>query len=240
MVAPIERKKVSEQVLEQLIKMIKEGVFPPNTKLPSENELAKLFGVSRAPIREALSVLVASGCIESRQGDGSWVKEVHLVNMLEAVTLDMVRVEEVYDLHEMRTIIETEAAALAAERRTDEDLERIRHALERFKETVEDQEKIGDEADYQFHFEIVRSSKNQFLLQTVENISELYRKALKYSLKKNIGLPRKREQVFQEHYNIFKAIEEKNPLEAAHHMKIHLTNVRIKLGDKRVKPIENE
>ncbi|MED4216415.1 GntR family transcriptional regulator [Priestia megaterium] len=86
MFVPIERKKVSSQVLDQLKKMIKEKTFPPESRLPSEHELSKMFGVSRAPIREALSVLSASGLIESRQGGGSYVKRVNLVGMLDPMT----------------------------------------------------------------------------------------------------------------------------------------------------------
>ena len=67
----IERKKVSSLVREELIKMIKSGELPPNSKLPTEQELAEKFGVSRVPLREALSVLEATGVIESKQGGGS-------------------------------------------------------------------------------------------------------------------------------------------------------------------------
>lgn len=230
MVTPIERKKVSEQVLDRLKQMIKEKEISPNTKLPSENELAKMFGVSRAPIREALSVLAASGLIESRQGGGSWVKEIHLVDMLELVTFEMVQIDQVFELLEMRSIIETEAAALAASRYQDNDLENIEQALNRFKETVDNERSIGHEADFQFHWEIVKASKNRFLMQSVENLSELYHKALAFSLKKNIGLKRKREQVFDEHLNILNAIKNREPDKAAYYMKTHLMNARNKLS----------
>lgn len=232
----IERKKVSIQVLERLQEMIKTGELAPNSKLPSEMELAERFGVSRSPIREALSVLAASGIIESKQGGGSWVKEVQLVNMLEQVSLDMVDVEQVYDLLEMRNIMETEAAALAALRHDQEELTALKEALDTFAETVENRELVGDEADYLFHRIIMQASHNRFLEQTMENISDLLKKALMFSLKKNIGWQRKREEVYREHLAIFQAIEMRNPEEARQAMNIHLRNVRKKLGDKRVMP----
>jgi GntR family transcriptional repressor for pyruvate dehydrogenase complex len=234
MVPSIERKKVSRQVYEQLVKMIKEGELPPNSKMPSEMELTKMFGVSRSPIREALSVLAASGLIESRQGGGSWIKEVNLINMLEKVTFEMVEIEEVYELLEMRSIIETEAAALAAERYEPKDLKELEQALEAFRKTVDDENSIGDQADYDFHRVIVKASYNRFLLQTINNLSDLYQKAINFSLKKNIGIQRKREEVFREHEAIFEAIKERNPEEARRAMKHHLTNVRLKLGDTNV------
>ena len=73
-----------------------------------------MFGVSRAPIREALSVLSASGLIESRQGGGSYVKRVNLVGMLDPMTFEMVEADQVLELIEMRIIIESQAASLAA------------------------------------------------------------------------------------------------------------------------------
>ncbi|WP_082111900.1 FadR/GntR family transcriptional regulator [Shouchella clausii] len=232
---PIERKKVSSQVLEQLKEMIKNGEFPAHSKLPSEMELAELFGVSRSPIREALSVLEASGLIESKQGGGSWVKEVQLTNLLEQVTLDIVDIGQVYDLLELRSIIETEAAALAAVRYQKQDILELELALAQFAKTVEDREVVGDEADYMFHRVIIKASYNPFLEQTIANVSELLQKALAFSLKKN-RLQQKREEVYREHLMIFNAIYERDSEAARKAMNTHLQNVRRKLGDNRVLP----
>ncbi|GIN07631.1 GntR family transcriptional regulator [Shouchella clausii] len=232
---PIERKKVSSQVLEQLKEMIKNGEFPAHSKLPSEMELAELFGVSRSPIREALSVLEASGLIESKQGGGSWVKEVQLTNLLEQVTLDIVDIGQVYDLLELRSIIETEAAALAAVRYQKQDILELELALAQFAKTVEDREVVGDEADYMFHRVIIKASYNPFLEQTMANVSELLQKALAFSLKKN-RLQQKREEVYREHLTIFNAIYERDSEAARKAMNTHLQNVRRKLGDNRVLP----
>lgn len=233
MVEPIERKKISEQVLLQLKTLIKDKVFPPHSKLPSENELAKMFGVSRVPVREALRVLEAGGLIESKQGGGSFVKDVQLVSMLEPVTFEVVEVKEVYELLEMRSIIETEAAGLAAVRHTAEDLQRIEKALEAFRTTVTDLQLVGDEADYLFHQEIIYASHNRFLIQVIENMKDLYLGSLSYSLKKNLGIPQKRERVYNEHARIYEAIKCRDAKLASQYMKEHITNTRIKLGDTR-------
>ncbi len=211
--------------------MIKNGTLPPNSKLPSEMELAKMFGVSRSPIREALSVLAASGLIESRQGGGSWVREINLVNMLEKVTFEMVEIQEVHQLLEMRMIIETEAAALAAQRYQAEDLYQLQSALEAFRQTIHDEHNIGYHADFEFHRVIVKASYNPFLVQTIDHLADLHRKALSFSLKKNLGIPRKREEVVKEHEAIYEAIKERDTDKARKAMKHHLTVVRLKLGD---------
>lgn len=235
MINPVIKKRVSDQIIEQLKEKIKNKEFPPDSKLPSENELAKMFGVSRAPIREAISVLVASGLVKSVQGGGNFVQEVPLVDLLDAVALEMVTEEEIYNLLEFRTVIETEAASFAAQRRTEEELQEIRIALEQFAETVNDDQAIGDVSDYNFHQSIVRASHNSFLIQTLENLGDLYQKTLNYSLKKNLGLKRKRESVYLEHLAIFEAIENKDEQAAADAMKKHLINARTKLGDPRLK-----
>jgi len=225
----IERKKISSQVLEELKKIIKENKFPPDQPLPSENELAMMFGVSRAPIREALSVLAASGIIESRQGGRSYIKKVDLSNMLEPLTFEMIPIEQIYELLEMRIIMETQAASLAAIRHDEEALTLIEKALENFYITVTNPNEVGDQADVEFHKQIVHASKNRFLIQTFENIDELYRKSIAFSLKKNIGLVEKRIQVYEEHQKIFLAIKDRDEKQAAIAMKIHLENVMSKL-----------
>ncbi|MDQ0177809.1 FadR/GntR family transcriptional regulator [Bacillus chungangensis] len=240
MVSPIQRKKISEQIAIELKKLIKEKRFPPGSKLPSENELAKMFGVSRSPVREALSVLEASGLVDSKQGGGNYVTEVNLVNLLDSYMFEVIDVKEVFYLLEMRTIVESEAAALAAIRWKDDDLLAIKKALDEFAITMEDEQSIGHEADFAFHHEVVKASYNPFLLHSVDSLRDLYEKTLNFSLKQNIGMPRKREQVLSEHLAIFKSIESRDSKAAAYNMKRHLINTRIKLGDESISTIEIE
>lgn len=230
----IERKKVSSLVREELIKMIKSGELPPNSKLPTEQELAEKFGVSRVPLREALSVLEATGVIESKQGGGSWVKEVNLATMLDSVQFEMVDVRQVHDLLEMRTIVESEAAFLAAERHKEEDIKELYESLLAFKQVMDDDKRVGYEADYAFHRVLVKAAYNPFLTQTIDHLSDLHLRALKFSLEKNLGWSSKRKEVYREHEKIYEAIKNRDAINARNAVKEHLTNVRIKLKDERV------
>ena len=230
----IERKKVSSLVREELIKMIKSGELPPNSKLPTEQELAEKFGVSRVPLREALSVLEATGVIESKQGGGSWVKEVNLATMLDSVQFEMVDVRQVHDLLEMRTIVESEAAFLAAERHKEEDIKELYESLLAFKQVMDDDKQVGYEADYAFHRVMVKAAYNPFLTQTIDHLSDLHLRALKFSLEKNLGWSSKRKEVYREHEKIYEAIKNRDAINARNAVKEHLTNVRIKLKDERV------
>lgn len=237
----IERKKISAQVLDQLKDMIKDSKFPQNQPMPSENELAKMFGVSRAPVREALSVLSASGIIESRQGGRSFVKEVNMAYMLESLAIQLIPMEQVIELLEMRIIMETQAAALAASRHDKSDIEKMKQALDHFEITLTNPEAVGDQADVNFHKHMIEATKNRFMVQVMENIDDLYRKAIAFSLQKNVGLPEKREQVFLEHMKIFTAIKERDEKQAANAMKIHLENVmnKLKMNEKYGKKVRS-
>ena len=73
-IVPISRRNISRQVYDQMLDNILNGVWPPGTKLPSENELTQMFGVSRVPIREALKKLSTMGITQTRQGEGSFVQ----------------------------------------------------------------------------------------------------------------------------------------------------------------------
>lgn len=214
--------------------MIKSGEIPPNSKLPTEQELAEKFGVSRVPLREALSVLEATGVIESKQGGGSWVKEVNLATMLDSVQFEMVDVRQVHDLLEMRTIVESEAAYLAAKRHKAEDIKELYESLLAFKQVMDDDKQVGYEADYAFHRVLVKAAYNPFLTQTIDHLSDLHLRALKFSLEKNLGWSSKRKEVYREHEKIYEAIKNGDAINARNAVKEHLTNVRIKLKDERV------
>ncbi|MCM3760258.1 FadR family transcriptional regulator [Alkalihalobacillus oceani] len=238
-ISPIQRRKMSEQILDEIKALIKDGTFPADSKLPSETELAKLFQVSRSPVREAISVLAASGIVESRQGGGNWVRKVELVNMLEPMTMEMIDAQQIFDLLELRTTIETEAAALAAVRHSKEDIEKLAEALQGLeKQMLDDVEAVGSEVDYEFHQMIVGMAGNPFFVQTMENIADLYQRAMAFSLKQNVGLRVKRKSVFEEHQAIFEAIRRREPEAASQAMKQHLETARIKLGDKRLQDQE--
>ncbi|WP_225344135.1 FadR/GntR family transcriptional regulator [Virgibacillus sp. SK37] len=230
----IERKKVSELVLEELKNMIKSGEFPLNSKLPSEKELTQRFGVSRVPLREALSVLEASGIIDSKQGGGNWVKEVSLARMFENTHFDMVDVSQVHDLLEMRTIIESESAFLAASRHKEEDIIKLKSSLDAFREVMNDEWSVGYEADFTFHRLLVKAAYNPFLTKTMNNLSDLHLRALKFSLEKNLGWAAKRKEVYLEHLEIYEAVKLRDGQAAKKAVINHLTKARIKLNDERV------
>src|SRR3954447_5578905 len=120
---PLERRKVYEQIAEQLLGQIGSRALKPGDALPSERELTESFGVGRSSIREALRMLESQGVIVAANG-GAFVV-AGAANPLNSSLRLLFTLDEragMHDLYELRRILECEAAALAAERRSEDHL----------------------------------------------------------------------------------------------------------------------
>ena len=162
----MERKKakLSEQTADRLYEMIvDENTYAPGGKLPNENELSNLLGVSRTTLREAISFLVAQGVLESQRGRGTFVAEDLPVNALDLTALSGLRARgRAKDLFEMRLIFEPATVALACQRATDEELRQICKRAER----VEQLAREGGDwplGDQEFHLAIIKASHNEYM-----------------------------------------------------------------------------
>lgn len=219
----IERKKVSMQVYDHIKDYIQEHKLQPGDRLPTEKSLSEMFGVSRTPVREALSVLEASGLTVSKQGGGSMIQETSLTNVMEETQFEFVDTEEILNLLETRMILETEAARLAALRASDENLVNMKGQLDRLRDS-QNGDQIGHQEDIDFHLSIAKASDNPILYQNIENMLKLYEKAIRFSLMKNMGISEKRAQVLAEHERIYKAICDHDGDLAKDKMNEHLSN----------------
>jgi GntR family transcriptional repressor for pyruvate dehydrogenase complex len=127
---PASRRKLSETVAQQLMEAFKD--LPPGTKVPSERELTRDLGVGRSTVREALNGLAVLGVLDIRHGQGAFISEettAHQVGGSQANLTAALERAETAEYIEARLTVEVEVARLAAERRTDEDLQRIEAAL---------------------------------------------------------------------------------------------------------------
>jgi len=226
----ITKSKASEQIVEELMRMIRFGHYVRGDRLPSENRLAAMFGVSRSPVREALSVLAASGVIESRQGGGSYVKAAMDPPILQNIMARAVDFKDVLHLLEIRQMLEPESAALAAKRRTNEDLADMEQALSRFAVVTEDGQAVGQEEDFSLHRSIVIAAHNPVLLEVFSNVAEHYRRSLALTLAQNVGIQMKRQQVYREHLAIVEAIRDGHHDLARVQSRIHLGKVAQKVS----------
>jgi GntR family transcriptional regulator, transcriptional repressor for pyruvate dehydrogenase complex len=154
---------LTERVVTHLNAMIESGAMPPGTKLPPESEIVRREGVSRTVVREAISKLQASGIIETRHGIGSFVRERSYDEPLGLKRRSVNTAVDVLAVLEVRIGIETEAAALAAARRSERNLRAMAAAMDAFMKEI----RVGGgavDADFQFHLEIARAARNPYFL----------------------------------------------------------------------------
>jgi GntR family transcriptional repressor for pyruvate dehydrogenase complex len=146
-------------VVEGLAERIRSGRVQTGEKLPTEAAIMGEFGVSRTVVREAISRLQASGLVETRHGIGTFSLGANETPGFRITAEDMGTLKDVIAVLELRIGVETEAAALAAKRRTDANLQQMRLALDAVAESVEQgRDAVG--ADFQFHLEVARATQN--------------------------------------------------------------------------------
>ncbi|MFF9198891.1 FadR/GntR family transcriptional regulator [Streptomyces sp. NPDC014779] len=146
------RVSLVDSVVAQLRAQLAEGEWAVGDRIPTEHELAEQLGVGRNTVREAVRVLVHSGLLESRQGNGTFVRST----ADPAAVLHGVRHAGARDVTELRVALEAEAARLAAERRDTHDLLRLRAALT----TLREQGDRDADADMAFHLAVVEATHN--------------------------------------------------------------------------------
>ncbi|MBP7000283.1 FadR/GntR family transcriptional regulator [Amaricoccus sp.] len=220
------RPGLADRVYHLLYSRIANGDYPANQRLPSEKALADEFGVSRPILRAALERLRDQGLVHSRQGAGSFVREVR------SAPLGFARVETIADIqrcYEFRICIETTAARLAAARRDAEALAEIETALS-LMEGATDSRTHREDADFAFHLAIARAANNQYFEASMRALREHIYVGMKLhgqSLMTDGG--RALKAVFGEHSAIFAAIRDGDGATAELLMRGHLEHSRDRL-----------
>ncbi|CVK20973.1 MULTISPECIES: FadR/GntR family transcriptional regulator [Sporomusa] len=236
MFKPVKTKKVYEEIIGQIKKLIIDGKLQPGDKLLSERELAETLDVSRASVREAFSALEIMGIITIRPGEGSFVRQVSYEGMMEPLSFFLqVEIDDLFQLLEVRKILEIETAALAAMRATPEDLEDIKCALASMLEEV-NTGGIGEHGDAAFHFSIAKAANNPVLIKVMHTITDLLTKTFRTTRQKMFLIENMPTLLHQSHYEIYEAITAHNPRLARRKMQEHLSLVesvlaKIKKGE---------
>lgn len=143
------------------------GAHWPGAQLPTEAEFVDVLGVSRTVIREAIARLAAAGLVEARQGKGLFVSETARYQAFQITRDEVENLSDVIQLLELRLGIETEMAALAAERRTEVDVMSMRQQLKLLGEAAIGLEE-SVEADVEFHGVIARASGNAYYAKLID------------------------------------------------------------------------
>jgi len=217
------------QVAEALSERIISGEFPAKSLLPTERELCATMSVSRTVIREAAKVLESRGLVRIERGRGTIVQEAKTGPLSESLKLLLRRRgHELEDLLEVRKMLEVGIAGLAAERRSDEQLQAMQQALETMRRSPDKPEGYVD-ADVAFHEEIARASQNPVVGVLLEPLVDLLRE----SRMKSFSGPRMVRLRLRQHQEIFERIKAQDPRGAQEAMTRHLVDTEKDLARHR-------
>lgn len=201
---------LGSRVAERLLAKIREDGLQPGTRLPSEQNMAEHFGVSRTVIRDAIALLKAEGLLETRKGSGAFLRRPASPSPMQTDPLTEQSIQSLLNLIEVREGVEAETAALAAVRRTPAQLADIEHALRRIEEAVA-AGLDGVEEDAKLHQSIAVATGNPTWVRFVEMFAEPIRSAVKVTRTNEARREDFTRQVQEEHERIVSAIAARDP-----------------------------
>jgi GntR family transcriptional repressor for pyruvate dehydrogenase complex len=227
---PKKHRNLAQGVVAYIADSIRDGALEPGDKLPTESEIMRILGVSRTVVREAISHMQAANMVETRHGIGTFVLEPQPANTLGIDPNTVVTVRDVLALLELRISLETEAAGLAAIRRSDAQLQQLRHALDSFQASV----RSGGEtvpSDLQFHLLVAQASGNRYFHDILSHLgTNIIPRSRLNSAKLAKDDPKVyMDRVINEHEDIYNAIARQDPEAARAAIRTHLSNSRERL-----------
>ncbi len=218
----IERKRVTDQIIDQVMTMISDGKFKPGDKLPSETALMELFGVGRSSLREAVGALSLIGMLTVRPGRGTHVAPSAGESFSKPLRWGMFMSwrEKLHEFVEARIALEQTLVGMAAERATEADIEEIRNALNLLKMPKLTKRK-AIQADLVFHTAIAKASHNSVLARFLDEL----RQPVKNWMEQKASLFGGYDSVFEQHEAVFNAILARDPAKAQKAIRAHLEAV---------------
>lgn len=228
----VKRRRLVDEVLEQLQRTISLGTVSPGSRLPTEGELMVQLGVGRSTLREAVKVLAHAGLLEVRQGDGTYVRaKADPSEPLER----RLRRAHIRDVFEVRRTLEIAIARLAAERRDAEDLDKLRQSLETREahaHSHHDPDFIG--ADLAFHLAVAEASKNPVLV----DLYRAFSRAVSEAMTNIVADPELRPDVSPHHRKLVAAISDSNATRAATVTAQYLDATARRLGGEQARVVK--
>jgi GntR family transcriptional regulator, transcriptional repressor for pyruvate dehydrogenase complex len=218
----IERKRLTDQIIDQLIAMVSEGRLKPGDKLPSETALMEQFGVGRSSLREAVGALSLIGMLTVRPGHGTHVAPSVGESASKPLRWGMFVSwrEKLHEFIEARIALEQTLVGMAAERASETDLEEIRRGLNLLK-SQKLTKRRAIEADLLFHMAIANASHNSVLARFLEEL----RQPVKNWMEQKASLFGGYDSVFEQHEAVYNAILARDPIKAQKAMREHLEAV---------------
>lgn len=213
--------RLSDEVARALSEAIKNGTYKPGERLPTEPELCESYGVSRPVLREAISQLKYDGLVIPQQGRGVFVSETGFKSSLRLDIPNFEDQKEVLKIFELLLAVEVYYTGLAAQHRSEQQLFKIKKALDSLVESISIGE-LGSEEDLSFHSEIVKASNNDYFVSLVTFLEDNVRHAIRIARKTSASFKTLDAQVLNEHKAIYQAIEEQDVQKARQAAENHL------------------
>ena len=204
---------LSGRVAAVLLEKIREGGFPPGSRLPTELVMAQRFGVSRTVIREAIISLKAEGMVETRQGSGAFVRQPGSKSVFMVDPLARESAQQLVLIIEMRRAIDAEIAALAAARRNQQQIDAIRRTLDDIDAAVA-AGRDGVHEDVQFHLSIARATGNPYWTKLVEMFAPQLHASITVTRANEAQRNDFQQEARVEHHRILDAIVAGDPIAA--------------------------
>jgi GntR family transcriptional regulator, transcriptional repressor for pyruvate dehydrogenase complex len=215
--ARADRRRLFEHVMHAIEQRILSGELRPNDPLPTERELAQQFNVSRTAVREAIKALEQAGLVTVRHGRGVAVATASHERVADSIAR-FLRVENspMWALMELRSILETEIAALAAQRRTTDDLARLTALVDRMDQLVGAPTEYV-ESDLEFHRALVASAHNPLF----DVVLDPFRSELRHSRDIGATVPNAPTRSIVIHRRILEAVRSADATQARREMNNH-------------------
>ena len=227
--SPIKSSKLSDEVYKQIVSLISSGMLNPGDKIPSERELAADLRISRQSIREALNRAAVMGLIEVRQGEGSFILSSVKKSLKPPLTLIIEKeAARIFDFLEIRKLVEGWCAEKAAIEATEEDLENMAGILDEMKK-VASKDKQWEELDLDLHLSFAKATHNVIAVHIMEALKSNFKPFFRFT--KSMPSSEKMDILWQHHYEIFKAIKQRDPETSKKKVIEHLNYIREKLKE---------
>lgn len=229
---PVETKKASEEIYEQIRQLIIEGNILPGQRLPSERKMMEQMQRSRATIREALRLLEREGYIRTQPGSsGAIVQKPNVDNAVQSLeSIMQIQQLNIENIFEFRRMVESDGAALAARRRSSKELEQMENILSQAKEAVGNKDKFI-ELDLAFHTAVAEATNNVMYVIMLQVCRNMIGESLRNLLDKGSDKDRREryKRILEVHEEIYFAIKNGLDQEAKREMVRHLADAECDL-----------
>lgn len=229
----IQTKKIYKNIVEQIVGLICEGSLKAGDKLPPERNLAEMFNVSRASLREALSVMEILGIVEIRPGEGSFVSDINVEPFISLIFPLLLKEENIEkDLLDLRKILEISNIRLVVKQMEGD--EPILLALEKVivqmrKTKVGTDPEVLSRQDVEFHSLILSLGKNLIMSKVLNYVNYIIKRSIRVNQQKFFSNEEIVNNLLIQHEGIYNAILVKDEELAADKMELHLSYVEDKL-----------